>query len=55
MINTQKLSVRLLHKGIAPTDAVREGTELAEWPTLEGALISLNTLGSGAPKWAKFP
>ena len=54
MINTQKLSVRLLHKGIAPTDAVREGTELAEWPTLEGALISLNTLGSGAPKWAKF-
>lgn len=54
MSNTQKLSIRLLRKGLTPTDAVREGVDLTEWPKLEGALISLATLGGGAPKWARF-
>ena len=54
MSNTQKLSIRLLRDGLAPTDAVRDGVDLAEWPTLEGALIALDTLGGGAPKWARF-
>ncbi len=54
MSNTQKLSIRLLRDGLTPTDAVREGVDLTEWPKLEGALISLATLGGGAPKWARF-
>lgn len=54
MSNTQKLSIRLLRNGLTPTDAVREGVDLAEWPKLEGALIALDTLGGGAPKWARF-
>lgn len=54
MSNTQKLSIRLLRDGLAPTDALRDGVDLAEWPKLEGALISLDTLGGGAPKWARF-
>ena len=54
MSNTQKLSIRLLRDGLTPTEAVREGVDLTEWPKLEGALISLATLGGGAPKWARF-
>lgn len=54
MSNTQKLSIRLLRDGLTPTDAVRDGIDLTEWPKLEGALISLATLGGGAPKWARF-
>lgn len=54
MSNTQKLSIRLLRDGLTPTDAVRDGVDLTEWPKLEGALISLATLGGGAPKWARF-
>ncbi|MDE0435769.1 MAG: TIGR04141 family sporadically distributed protein [Bryobacterales bacterium] len=54
MSNTQKLSVRLLQKGLTPPTAVREGVELAEWPKLDGALISLDTLGGGPPKWTRF-
>ena len=54
MSNTQKLAIRLLRDSLAPTDAVREGVDLTEWPKLEGALISLATLGGGAPKWTRF-
>ena len=54
MSNTQKLSIRLLRDGLAPADAVRDGVELTPWDKLEGALISLATLGGGAPKWARF-
>lgn len=54
MSNTQKLSIRLLRDGVTPTGAVREGVDLTEWPKLGGALISLATLGGGAPKWARF-
>jgi len=54
MSNTQKLSIRLLREGLAPADAVREGVDLTEWPKLDGALIALDTLGGGPPKWARF-
>ncbi len=54
MSNTQRLSVRLLRDGLAPADAVRDGVDLTPWDKLEGALISLATLGGGAPKWARF-
>lgn len=54
MSNTQKLSIRLLRDGLAPADAVRDGVDLTPWDKLEGALISLATLGGGAPKWAGF-
>jgi len=54
MSNTQKLSIRLLRDGLMPIEAVREGVDLTEWPRLEGALVSLATLGGGAPKWARF-
>lgn len=54
MSNTQKLSIRLLRDGLAPSDAVRDGVVLTPWDKLEGALISLATLGGGAPKWARF-
>lgn len=54
MSNTQKLSIRLLRDGLAPADAVRDGVHLTPWDKLKGALISLATLGGGAPKWARF-
>lgn len=54
MSNTQKLSIRLLRDRLAPADAVRDGVDLTPWDKLEGALISLATLGGGAPKWAGF-
>lgn len=54
MSNIQKLSIRLLRDGVSPTDAVRDGVDLAPWNKLQGALISLATLGGGAPKWAHF-
>ena len=31
MTNSQKLSIRLLREGLAPTDAVREGVDLTQW------------------------
>ena len=54
MSKTQKLSIRLLRDGLVPFNAVRDGVDLAVWPRLEGALISFDTLGGGAPKWARF-
>ena len=54
MSKTQKLSIRLLREGIEPANVVRAGVALFEWPRLEGALIALETLGSGTPKWARF-
>ena len=54
MTNTQKLSIRLLREGLAPADAVREGVDLTQWDKLAGAMIALDTLGGGAPKWARF-
>ncbi len=52
---TQKLSIRLLNKGLEPEDSVREGVRLEEWPNIEGAKISIGKMGgSNAPKWASF-
>ena len=39
-VHTQKLSIRLLRKGLAPGDALRDGVDLKEWPKLESALIA---------------
>ena len=44
----------MLREGLAPVDAVREGVDLTQWDKLEGAMIALDTLGGGAPKWARF-
>ena len=52
--NTQKLSIRLLKDGFALADSVRDGVHLADWEKLEGAKISLDTMGGYAPKWARF-
>ena len=54
MTNTQELSIRLLREGLAPVDAVSEGVDLTQWDKLEGATIALDTLGGGAPEWARF-
>ena len=54
MSNTQKLSIRLLREGRKPADSVRAGVDLTEWSKLEGGLIALDTVGGGAPKWARF-
>jgi uncharacterized protein (TIGR04141 family) len=51
---TQKLSIRLLRNGVTPDDAVRDGVKLSDWRTIEGAKIVLDTMGGGAPKWARF-
>ncbi len=51
---TQKLSIRLLREGLVIEDAVRGGSELVDWPKIEGAKIVLETIGGGAPKWAGF-
>ena len=52
--NTQKLSIRLLKKGLEPKDGVRDGVDLEAWGRLEGALMVLGTMGGTAPKWSKF-
>lgn len=51
---TQTVSIRLLRVGKQPADSIRDGVELSAWAKLEGAQISLDTIGGGAPKWAKF-
>jgi uncharacterized protein (TIGR04141 family) len=51
----QKLSIRLLRQKVEPTDAVRAGVVITDWPKIEGAKIVLDTVGGGdAPKWSKF-
>lgn len=52
--NSQTVSIRLLRAGKQPADSVRGGVDLAAWAKLEGAQISLDTIGGGTPKWAKF-
>lgn len=52
--NTQKLSIRLLKEDLEPKDGTREGVNLKAWDKLEGALITLATMGGSAPKWSKF-
>ena len=54
MTNTKKPSIRMLREGLAPADAVCEGVYLTQWDKLEGATIALDTVGGGAPKWARF-
>lgn len=54
MATAQKLSVRLLREGITPDKAVRDDVKISPWDKLEGAFISLDTLGGGSPKWAGF-
>jgi uncharacterized protein (TIGR04141 family) len=51
---SQTVSVRLLRDGKQPADSVRTGVELTTWDKLEGAQISLDTIGGGPPKWSKF-
>ena len=53
-VHTQKLSIRLLRKGLAPGDSLRDGVDLKEWPKLESALIALDTLGGNSPRWTRF-
>ena len=52
--NIQKLSIRLLKDGVEPTDALREGVDLEDWPKIEGAKIALDTMGGNPPKWSSF-
>lgn len=51
---THTASIRLLRDGKQPADSVRAGVDLSAWGKLEGAQIALDTIGGGAPKWAKF-
>lgn len=51
---SQSVSIRLLRDGKQPADSVRAGVALTPWDKLEGAQIALDTIGGGAPKWAKF-
>lgn len=51
---SQTVSIRLLRDGKQPADSVRAGVALTPWDKLEGAQIALDTIGGGAPKWAKF-
>jgi len=51
---THTVSIRLLRDGKQPADSVRAGVDLSAWDKLEGAQIALDTIGGGAPKWAKF-
>lgn len=51
---SQTISIRLLRVGKQPADSVRDGVDLSAWAKLEGAQISLDTIGGGAPKWARF-
>lgn len=51
---TQTISIRLLRDGREPLDSVRKGVTLTSWGKLDGALISLGTIGGDAPKWSKF-
>ena len=52
--NIQKLSIRLLKDGKAPADSLRDGVDLEEWAQIDGALIALDTMGGGSPKWSNF-
>lgn len=52
--NIQKLSIRLLKIELEPNDVLREGVELENWATIEGAKIALDTMGGNAPKWSNF-
>lgn len=54
MSNTQKVSIRLLREGTEPAATVRNDAHLIQWTKLNGALISLGTLGGEAPKWTRF-
>lgn len=49
--NTQKLSIRLLKDGLLPCDSLRDDVKLANWNELEGAEITLGTMGGSSPKW----
>lgn len=51
---SQTIAIRLLRDGKQPSEAVRAGVTLTGWDRLEGALIALDTIGGGAPKWSKF-
>lgn len=51
---TQKLSIRLLRDGVEPSDAVRDGVDLTDWPQLEGSKIELGTMGGNAAKWSRL-
>lgn len=52
--NTQKLSIRLLKDGLLPCDSLRDAVKLTNWNELEGAEITLGTMGGNSPKWAHF-
>lgn len=52
--NIQKLSIRLLKDGVEPSDALRDGVDLENWPKIEGAKIALDTMGGNPPKWSSF-
>ncbi|WP_197410951.1 DUF6119 family protein [Novosphingobium sp. FSW06-99] len=51
---SQTVSIRLLRDGKQPSNSIRAGVTLTPWYKLEGAQIALDTIGGGAPKWAKF-
>lgn len=51
---SQTVSIRLLREDKQPSDSLRAGVALAVWDKLESAQIALDTIGGGAPKWAKF-
>ena len=51
---TQKLSIRLLRRGINPEDSLRKRLRIRDWPRIDGARISLGTTVRHSPAWADF-
>ena len=53
-LRTQRLSIRLLKRGVDPHEALRGDIQLRPLETLDGALTAFGTLGGSPPKWAEF-
>src|SRR6266478_549913 len=51
---TRKLIIRLLKSGVEPKDAVRPGTTLEFFDSIQGGFLALGVSGGGTPKWADF-
>jgi uncharacterized protein (TIGR04141 family) len=53
-VSVQKLSIRLIRKGIEPKQVVRKGVKLKSWSNIPGSLIVLGGNKNDSPKWASF-